>query len=221
VLPLAMPAYVMAYTYTDLLQFVGPVQTWRCARPSAGSGRLLVPRRAQHLGGAVVMFSLVLYPYVYLLARTAFLERAGGMLEVARSLGLALAGLLARVLPLARPAIAAGVALALMETLADYGTVSLLRGADLHHRHLPRLVLAGRPGCRRAAGAGAAGLRDHRAGASSASAAAAALTRHQPARGGSAPALLHRQAALLAWCACAMPLVGFVLPAACCCCTWR
>ena len=79
-LPLAMPAYVMAYAYTDLLQYVGPVQT--ALREAFGW------RRADYwfpdvrtLGGAVVMFSLVLYPYVYLLARRAFLERAGGVLE--------------------------------------------------------------------------------------------------------------------------------------------
>lgn len=123
-LPLAMPAYVMAYAYTDLLQYVGPVQT--ALREAFGW------RRADYwfpdvrtLGGAVVMFSLVLYPYVYMLARTAFLERAGGMIEVGRSLGLSPVAAFWRLsLPLARPAIAAGVALALMETLADYGTVS-------------------------------------------------------------------------------------------------
>ncbi len=124
VLPLAMPAYVAAYTSTDLLQFVGPVQTtlrewfgWRRADywfPDVRS-----------TGGAVLMFSLVLYPYVYMLTRTAFIERAGGLVEVARSMGLSPWRSFLRVsLPLARPAIAAGMALALMETLADYGTVS-------------------------------------------------------------------------------------------------
>jgi iron(III) transport system permease protein len=124
VLPLAMPAYVMAYTYTDLLQFVGPLQS--------GLRQTFGWTRADYwfpdvrtTGGAVLMFSLVLYPYVYLLARTAFIERAGGMIEVARSLGLTpWQGFLRVSLPLARPAIAGGVALALMETLADFGTVS-------------------------------------------------------------------------------------------------
>jgi len=124
VLPLAMPAYVMAYTYTDLLQYVGPVQT--ALREAFGW------RRADYwfpdvrsIGGAVLMFSLVLYPYVYLMARTAFLERGGATLEVARSLGLTpWQGWLRVSLPMARPAIAGGVALALMETLADFGTVS-------------------------------------------------------------------------------------------------
>ncbi len=124
VLPLAVPAYVMAYTYTDLLQYVGPVQT--ALREAFGW------RRADYwfpdvrsTAGAVLMFSLVLYPYVYLMARTAFLERGGATLEVARSLGLTpWQGWLRVSLPMARPAIAGGVALALMETLADFGTVS-------------------------------------------------------------------------------------------------
>jgi iron(III) transport system permease protein len=123
-LPLAMPAYVMAYAYTDLLQFVGPVQGW--LRESFGwrRGDYWFPE-VRSLGGAVAMFVLVLYPYVYMLARTAFLERAGGMIEVGRTLGLTPFQAFCRLsLPLARPAIAAGVALALMETLADYGTVS-------------------------------------------------------------------------------------------------
>ena len=124
VLPLAVPAYVMAYTYTDLLQYVGPLQTalreafgWRRADYSFPEVR--------STAGAVLMFSLVLYPYVYLMARTAFIERGGAMIEVARSLGLSPWQAFLRVsLPLARPAIAGGVALALMETLADFGTVS-------------------------------------------------------------------------------------------------
>ena len=124
VLPLAVPAYVMAYTYTDLLQFVGPLQTW--LRESFGwhKGDYWFPD-VRSLGGAVAMFIFVLYPYVYLLARTAFLERASGMLEVGRSLGLGPWASFFRIsLPLARPAVATGAALALMETLADYGTVA-------------------------------------------------------------------------------------------------
>lgn len=124
VLPLAVPGYVMAYTYTDLLQFVGPVQT--ALRDTFGWTRAdyWFPD-VRSLGGAVVLFTLVLYPYVYMLARTSFIERSAGMLEVGRSLGLGSWGSFWRVaLPLARPAIAAGVALALMETLADFGAVS-------------------------------------------------------------------------------------------------
>jgi len=124
VLPLAMPAYVMAYTYTDLLQFAGPVQS--ALRDTMGWGRAdyRFPE-VRSTGGAVLMFASVLYPYVYMLARTAFLERGGGVMEAGRSLGLTPWRSFLRVsLPMARPAIAAGVALALMETLADYGTVS-------------------------------------------------------------------------------------------------
>ncbi len=124
VLPLAMPAYVMAYTYTDLLQYAGPVQS--ALREAMGWSRAdySIPD-VRSTGGAVLMFVSVLYPYVYMLARTAFLERGGGVMEAGRSLGLTpWRSFLRLSLPMARPAIAAGVALALMETLADYGTVS-------------------------------------------------------------------------------------------------
>lgn len=124
VLPLAVPAYVMAYTYTDLLQFVGPVQTWLRATFGLLPGQYWFPD-VRTIGGATLIFVFVLYPYVYLLARAAFLERASGMLEVGRSLGLTAWQSFFRIsIPLARPAIAAGASLALMETLADYGAVS-------------------------------------------------------------------------------------------------
>jgi iron(III) transport system permease protein len=124
VLPLAVPAYVMAYTYTDLLQFVGPVQTWMRETFNLVPGQYWFPD-IRSVGGAVAVFVFVLYPYVYLLARAAFLERASGMQEVGRSLGLGPWENFFRLsLPLARPAIAAGAALALMETLADYGAVT-------------------------------------------------------------------------------------------------
>ncbi len=122
-LPMAVPAYVLAYVYTDLLQFVGPVQT--ALREMFGW------RRADYwfpdirsLGGAIAVLSFVLYPYVYLLARAAFLEQSVCVLEVARTLGAGAWRSFARVaLPLARPAIAAGLALSMMEVLADFGTV--------------------------------------------------------------------------------------------------
>jgi iron(III) transport system permease protein len=118
-LPLAMPAYVLAYAWTDALQPSGLLQAWLRER-SGAQGALWPDIRS--LGGAVGLFVLVLYPYVYLLARTALGERAAQLLEAARLLG---AGprrrVLAVALPLARPAITAGVALAVMETLADYG----------------------------------------------------------------------------------------------------
>ena len=124
VLPLAVPAYVMAYTYTDLLQFVGPVQTWMRETFNLVPGQYWFPD-IRSVGGACAVFVFVLYPYVYLLARAAFLERASGMQEAGRSLGLGpWANFFRLALPLARPAIAAGAALALMETLADYGAVT-------------------------------------------------------------------------------------------------
>jgi len=123
-LPLAMPSYVMAYAYTDFLQYAGPLQS--ALRGWFGWTRAdyWFPD-VRTLGGAAVMFVFTLYPYVYLLARTAFLERPPALLEAARTLGLNRRAAFWRVeLPLARPAIAAGIALALMETLADYGTVA-------------------------------------------------------------------------------------------------
>ncbi len=123
-LPMAMPAYVLAYTYTDFLQFVGPVQTSLRETFGWSKADYWFPD-VRTLPGAIVLFSCVLYPYVYLLVRTAFLERAGGMIEAARALGLTpWQGFWRVSIPLARPAIAAGMALALMETLADYGTVA-------------------------------------------------------------------------------------------------
>lgn len=124
VLPLAVPAYVMAYVYTDLLQFVGPVQTALRNTFGWSHGDYWFPD-VRSLPGAIAMFVCVLYPYVYLLARTAFIERAGGVLEAARTLGLGpWRAFFSVSLPLARPALAAGITLALMETLADYGTVA-------------------------------------------------------------------------------------------------
>ena len=121
-LPLAMPAYVTAYAYTDFLQFSGPLQVG--LRNAFGlEGRLLPEVRS--LGGAVWVFIFALYPYVYLLARTALGERAAQLMEAARLLGAPLPRRIRAVaLPLARPAVAAGVALVLMETLADFGVAS-------------------------------------------------------------------------------------------------
>jgi iron(III) transport system permease protein len=123
ILPLAVPAYVMAYAYTDFLQFTGPVQTWLRSYFAWAAKDYWFPE-VRSLGGASVIFSFVFYPYVYLLARAAFLEQAGGMIEAGRSLGYGPWRSFFRLaLPLARPGVAAGVALALMETLADFGTV--------------------------------------------------------------------------------------------------
>lgn len=124
ILPLAFPAYVVAYTYTDFLQFSGPVQTALRETMGWSAADYWFPE-IRSVGGAALILSLVLYPYVYLLARASFLEQSVCALEVSRSLGHGPLSTFTRIaLPLARPAIAAGIALALMETLADYGTVS-------------------------------------------------------------------------------------------------
>jgi iron(III) transport system permease protein len=123
-LPLAVPTYVVAYAYTDFLQFAGPLQSG--LRELTGWGRedYWFPE-VRSLGGAVTLMTLVLYPYVYLLARAAFLEQSTCALEVARTLGRGPWRLFGTVaLPLARPAIAGGTALALMETLNDFGAVA-------------------------------------------------------------------------------------------------
>ena len=121
-LPMAMPAYIIAYTYTGLLDFAGPVQSGLREAFGWSYGDYWFPE-IRSLPGAIVMMSLVLYPYVYLLARAAFLEQSLCVLDVSRTLGNGPWRTFFTVaLPLARPAIAAGLSLALMETLADYGT---------------------------------------------------------------------------------------------------
>lgn len=123
-LPLAAPAYILAYTYTDLLEYYGPVQSllrqwfgWKNAQDYWFPNVRSMP-------GAIAMFVLVLYPYVYLLARSAFSNQSSITLEASRSLGCTpWQGFLKVALPMARPAIVAGLSLALMETLNDYGTV--------------------------------------------------------------------------------------------------
>lgn len=121
-LPLAMPAYVVAYAYSDFLQFSGPLQTG--LRAWLGWQGPLWPD-VRSLWGAAAVLSFALYPYVYLLVRAALVERAPQLMEAARLLGADLPRRIFRVaLPLARPAIAAGTALALMETLADFGVSS-------------------------------------------------------------------------------------------------
>jgi len=123
-LPLAMPAYIVAYAYTDFLQFAGPVQSGLRASLDWQRGDYWFPE-IRSVPGAAFVFTVTLYPYVYLLARTAFLARTASMADAARSLGYSpLRGWLHVNLPMARPAVAAGAALALMETVADYGAAS-------------------------------------------------------------------------------------------------
>ena len=122
-LPLAMPAYIVAYTYTGLLDFAGPVQSGIRAITGLSYGQYWF-FEVRSLGGAIIMLTLVLYPYVYLLARAAFLEHSSNSLDVCRTLGYSRKRAFFHLsLPMARPAIIAGLTLALMETLADFGTV--------------------------------------------------------------------------------------------------
>ncbi|MBL4721313.1 MAG: iron ABC transporter permease, partial [Alphaproteobacteria bacterium] len=123
-LPFAAPAYVVAYTYTDLLEYSGPLQSALRAVFGWSSMRDYWFPDIRTLEGAACVMSLVLYPYVYLLSRAAFLGQSVCVLEASRVLGRGpWRGFIEVALPLARPAIAAGVALALMETLNDFGTV--------------------------------------------------------------------------------------------------
>jgi iron(III) transport system permease protein len=123
-LPLAFPAYVLAYAYTTFLQHSGPVQAGLRALMGWGPRDYWFPD-VRSLPGAAVMLILVLYPYVYLLARAAFLQQSATAYLAARTLGRGPWSAFLRVsLPMARPAIAGGVLLAIMETIADFGTVA-------------------------------------------------------------------------------------------------
>lgn len=126
-LPLAVPTYIMAYAYLDILNPLGPVQgvlRWMLGYSSPRQFRLPDLRA---MWGAILLFGFVLYPYVYLTARAMFLTQAANVVEVARTLGVPKSKMLWRVaLPLARPAIVVGVALALMEILNDVGASQFL-----------------------------------------------------------------------------------------------
>jgi iron(III) transport system permease protein len=123
-LPMAMPAYIVAFVYTDLLEFAGPVQGGLRDLFGWQSTRDYRFPEIRSMGGAIFVMSAVLYPYVYLLGRAAFQEQSACALEVSRTLGRgAWRTFFSVALPLARPALAVGTALALMETLADFGTV--------------------------------------------------------------------------------------------------
>jgi iron(III) transport system permease protein len=213
-LPIAMPAYVVAYAYTDFLQFAGPAQNAIRATFNL-QGRVLPEVRS--LGGAALVFVCTLYPYVYLLARTALSERATHLMEAARLLGAPLRRRIKTVaLPLARPAIAAGTALALMETLADFG-VSSYFGVQSFSAGIYKAWLS----------------MDNRIAAAQLAAllllfvaVLLKLERHsrqrlrfaatKGARAGSAesrPVALHGKRLAAAWLVCALPvLLGFVLP---------
>jgi iron(III) transport system permease protein len=123
ILPLAIPTYVMAYLFVDLLQFSGPIQS--TVRNFLGVDALWFFPDPRSMAGAIWSFSFCLFPYVYLITRTAFLERSRRLIEVSETLGYStFQGFINLVLPMARPAIFAGMALALIEVLADFGAVS-------------------------------------------------------------------------------------------------
>ena len=148
VLPLAVPTYIVAYCYVELLDFSGPVQRLLRALLGWHTVKDYWFPDVRSMGGAIVILSAVLYPYVYLTARASFVQQSVCVLEVARTLGQTSAGAFWRVaLPLARPALAAGLALALMETLNDLGAVQYLGvqtlSASIYTTWLQRSSLGG------------------------------------------------------------------------------
>jgi len=146
-MPLAIPAYIGAYALVDFLEYAGPVQSALREVFGWSSARDYWFPRVRSQGFAIVVLSAALYPYVYLLARAAFKEQSGNAYEVARALGAGPWGLFLRLgLPLARPAIAAGVALALMETVNDYGTVAYFGVQTLTTGIFSVWLSAGNPG---------------------------------------------------------------------------
>lgn len=126
-LPLAVPTYIIAFAYLDLWHPIGPIQTVMREILGIDSPRGLRLPDVRSLPGAIILLGFVLYPYVYLSTRFMFLTQAAGMIEAARALGESRVGVVTRVaLPLARPAIAVGVSLALLETLNDIGASEFL-----------------------------------------------------------------------------------------------
>lgn len=123
-MPLAVPAYVGAYALVDFLEYAGPVQTGLRGLFGFQTSRDYWFPDIRSMGGAVLVLSAALYPYVYILTRAALREQSGSAYEVAQALGVGPWGRFRRVaIPLARPAVAAGVAVVMMETVNDFGTV--------------------------------------------------------------------------------------------------
>ncbi len=123
-LPFAVPAYVIAYVYTDMLEYSGWLQSWLRELFGWQTARDYWFPEIRSLGGAVIMMALVLYPYVFMMVRATFIEQSASLRDAARTLGCSRRQVFWRVsLPTARPALAVGLALVLMETLNDFGTV--------------------------------------------------------------------------------------------------
>lgn len=126
-LPLSVPTYIIAFAYLDVLHPVGPVQSGLRAMLGIANPRDLWFPEVRSLGGCILLFSFVLYPYVFLTTRAMFLMQAGSLIDVSRTLGAGRARVFFSVaVPLARPAIAAGTSLALMEALNDFGACEFL-----------------------------------------------------------------------------------------------
>ncbi len=126
-LPLAVPTYIVAYAYMDLLHPIGPIQTALRALLAIDNPRDLRLPEVRSLGGCVLLLGFVLYPYVYLSTRAMFLMQSASLIEAGRTLGLGRHQVFLRVaLPLARPAVAVGASLALMETINDIGASEFL-----------------------------------------------------------------------------------------------
>ncbi len=126
-LPLAMPTYIIAYAYLDLLHPIGPVQSALRALLGLSSPRDLILPDIRSMGGCILLFGFVLYPYVYFSTRAMFVMQMANLIEVGRTLGATRTGVFRRVaLPLARPAIAVGTSLALMDALNDIGASEFL-----------------------------------------------------------------------------------------------
>jgi iron(III) transport system permease protein len=210
VLPLAMPAYVLAYAWVASLDVGSPLRAWWVAQ--AGGAAWLPSLRT--LPGAIALLTLANYAYVYLLVRARLLAGGGALLEAARSQGLGPAAAFARgVLPALRPALAAGVALVALESLAEFGAVSVL-GVDTlsvlvyrtwYGMHaLPAAVQLASLLLLLALAVGFA----ERAAAGPATSAGSARSAAAP------PLRLRRSAAIAAWCAAGIVVaLGFVLPA--------
>ena len=156
-----MPGYIVAYAYVDFLSYAGPLQTWLRGhlRLDAASSTTGFPE-IRSLGGAIFVMSMVLYPYVFLTARASFIRQPATQLEVARALGQTAWGAFRSVaLPLARPGIAVGVSLALMECLNDIGAAGFFGVRTLSLGIYTTWLAQGNLGRRRADRRGDAGLR--------------------------------------------------------------
>ena len=140
-MPLAIPGYVGAYALVDLLEYAGPVQSFLRSVFGWSSARDYWFPEIRSFGAAVFVLSLSLYPYVYLLTRVAFRDQTSSVEEVARSLGAFSSQRFFKInLPLARPAIAAGVAIVMMETVNDFGTVDYFAVQTLTTGYIQCLV---------------------------------------------------------------------------------